>query len=258
VLRDGEVDLRLFRKQEEARDYSPAAVRLLAENALGKDIAWLQQELRSLASSAGTAPKPANFQVALSQLSLATAAKTAPKVSNTSAAPLAEQAREHILAHALKLTPVLPLTEARFRALCDAARKEFPALAFRVRELLKQIEELRAKIMADKKRYAGMENDVQRLVPPDLLACTPYAQLQHVSRYLRAIQVRAERAVLSPAKDDSKVTQIEDFDGWEEQVSEGSRETFRWMLEEYRVSVFAPELGTAQKVSAKRLEELWG
>ena len=30
---------------------------------------------------------------------------------------------------------------------------------------------------------------------------------------------------------------------------------FRWMLEEFKVSVFAQELGTAQPVSAKRLRE---
>ena len=32
---------------------------------------------------------------------------------------------------------------------------------------------------------------------------------------------------------------------------------FRWLLEEYRVSVFAQQLGTAQKTSAKRLSEAW-
>jgi ATP-dependent helicase HrpA len=259
ALRDGEVDLRLYRRQEEAIASSPAAVRHLAEEAVGRDIAWLQQELRGFASAAGKAAAPATFQAALSQLSLATAGQTGPasqKTSNTPPAPLADQAREHILAHALSLAPVLPLTEARFRALCDAARKEFPTLAYRVRELLKQIEELRGKVLNDKKRYPGLEQDVQRLVPPDLLATTPHAQLQHVPRYLRAIQVRAERAVLSPAKDDTKAAQIEDFDGWEQHVSPANRETFRWMLEEYRVSVFAPELGTAQKASAKRLEEL--
>ncbi len=34
-------------------------------------------------------------------------------------------------------------------------------------------------------------------------------------------------------------------------------ETYRWMLEEFRVSLFAQELGTAQSISAKRLEEQW-
>ncbi|MDT8321481.1 MAG: DUF3418 domain-containing protein, partial [Xanthomonadales bacterium] len=32
---------------------------------------------------------------------------------------------------------------------------------------------------------------------------------------------------------------------------------FRWLLEEYRVSLFAQRLGTAGKVSAKRLASAW-
>jgi ATP-dependent helicase HrpA len=32
---------------------------------------------------------------------------------------------------------------------------------------------------------------------------------------------------------------------------------YRWMLEEYRVSLFAQALGTREPVSAKRLRELW-
>ena len=32
---------------------------------------------------------------------------------------------------------------------------------------------------------------------------------------------------------------------------------FRWLVEEYRVQVFAQQLGTAEKVSKKRLEEAW-
>ena len=33
--------------------------------------------------------------------------------------------------------------------------------------------------------------------------------------------------------------------------------TYRWMLEEYRVSLFAQKLGTAMPISAKRLDRLW-
>ena len=32
---------------------------------------------------------------------------------------------------------------------------------------------------------------------------------------------------------------------------------YRWMLEEYRVSVFAQQLGTVAPVSPQRLEKLW-
>jgi len=256
AFREGEVDVRLFRKKEDVLKGSARAVRKLAEQALGKDIAWLQQELRSLSSAGTKQAKPASFQDALSRLSVGTPAKGAADEQAKPVATLADQAREHILAHALRLEPLAPLTEARFRAMCEAVRKEFPSLAYRVRDLLKQIEAARDKILAGSKRYPGLEADLQRLVPPDLLARTPHSQLQHVPRYLRAVEIRAERAALSPAKDEGKAAQVEDFDGWEQDVPPENRETFRWMLEEFRVSIFAPELGTAQKVSAKRLEEL--
>jgi ATP-dependent helicase HrpA len=32
---------------------------------------------------------------------------------------------------------------------------------------------------------------------------------------------------------------------------------FRWLLEEYRVSLFAQRLGTAGRVSEKRLAQAW-
>ena len=32
---------------------------------------------------------------------------------------------------------------------------------------------------------------------------------------------------------------------------------YRWMLEEYRISLFAQELGTAFRVSPRRLEDQW-
>ena len=33
---------------------------------------------------------------------------------------------------------------------------------------------------------------------------------------------------------------------------------FRWMLEEYRVSLWAQQLGTAMKISPQRLDRQWG
>jgi ATP-dependent helicase HrpA len=32
---------------------------------------------------------------------------------------------------------------------------------------------------------------------------------------------------------------------------------FRWMLEEFKISLFAPEIRTRFRISAKRLEEKW-
>ncbi|TDU80845.1 ATP-dependent helicase HrpA [Prosthecobacter fusiformis] len=250
VLRDGEVDLRLFKQPEEARKQTPAAVRKLAENLLGKDIAWLHKELRILDVKAAP-QKTLNFQSGLAALGSTPAA-------NAPAGNKADAACDHILAHALRLEPLLPLTQKRFIEMCERTRRDLPALTHRVRDLLKQTEELRQKILAFPKRYSGLEQDLARLLPPNLLSVTPHAQLQHLPRYLKTILLRAERAANNPAKDLEKAACINDFNGWEQEVSAANRETFRWLFEEYRVSIFAQELGTAQPVSVKRLEALLG
>ena len=47
----------------------------------------------------------------------------------------------------------------------------------------------------------------------------------------------------------------------EQQKRQGVRdpelETYRWMMEEFRVSFFAQQLGTVMTVSAKRLDKQW-
>jgi ATP-dependent RNA helicase HrpA len=245
AAREHEVDVRLYRTKEEAAQASPAAVRKLAEIALGKDIAWLWKELRGGSSR----PQPAGFHDALAQFSGGPAVKSAPE-------QLQQSAHEHILAHALKLEPLFPLTEQRFNALCDQVRRDLPALTHRVKTLAAQAQEQKQKLLALPRKYPGLEQDVNRLVPPDVLAATPHAQLPHLTRFLKAIQVRNERWIANASKDAAKLDFITDFNGWQTQVPKSKHETFRWMLEEYRVQVFAPELGTAQPVSVKRLEAL--
>jgi ATP-dependent helicase HrpA len=70
------------------------------------------------------------------------------------------------------------------------------------------------------------------------------------------MQIRAERAEVSPAKDAEKAKQLIPFAKWDARVPESNHEAFRWMLEEFRVSLFAQELGTAQPASAQRLKAL--
>jgi len=245
AVRDGEVDVRLFRKPEQAAAATPAGIRRLAEIVLSKDLVWLHRELRSL-TIPSAAKKPGSFQDALS----AVTAKTSPAALTSET--LQAAAREHLLAHTLRLEP--PLTAARFNEMTAAARRNWPALIATIREHIKTILDLRDKILSSPKRYAGMEQDAARLVPPDFLARTPHARLPHLARYLKAALVRAERAALQPAKDAEKAKQLAPF--FKADVPAENREAFRWLLEEFRVSIFAQELGTAAPVSAKRLEAL--
>jgi ATP-dependent helicase HrpA len=101
-----------------------------------------------------------------------------------------------------------------------------------------------------------MEADVERLAPANVPEHTPFRWLQHLPRYLKAIQIRAERAALKPAKDAEKAAQLLPYEGWQRRVASDKRENFRWLLEEFRVSLFAQELGTAESVSAARLNAL--
>jgi ATP-dependent helicase HrpA len=173
-----------------------------------------------------------------------------------STASLPDQAHEHILAHLLRLTPLFPLTEKRFQQLAETFRRDLPGVVHRTRTLHAQIHDQRSKLLALPKRYPGLEADLLRLVPSDLLSKTPHEQLQHLPRYLKAIQVRNERWMNNPAKDTDKQLLITDFANWPQEVPKANHEAFRWFFEEYRVQVFAQELGTSQPVSVKRLEAL--
>ena len=58
AVREGEVDVRLFRKREEAETASRAGVRRLAERVLERDLAWVRKELGSLLAKAGSGTAP--------------------------------------------------------------------------------------------------------------------------------------------------------------------------------------------------------
>ncbi|MFP4037310.1 MAG: ATP-dependent RNA helicase HrpA [Desulfobacteraceae bacterium] len=136
----------------------------------------------------------------------------------------------------------------------------------RVRALLHSIEAGRPPNPAAAELCAGIRRDLDRLVPPDFLERYPFERLRHLPRYLKAMEIRAERGSYDPEKDRKKAGIVREFkeelDRMESGISRGTSgekraalEEFRRMLEELRVSVFAPELSTAIKVSPKRLRK---
>lgn len=255
----GGVDIRLFRSAEEALRGTPTAVRWLAEQALARELAWLAREVKRIgAASPGKPVAARSLQEALSRAAVAAspASSKAPGGAVATDGSLADGVREHVLAHLLRLEPLHPLNAPRFEALCATVRGGLPGLTQRVLALTRQFLDERSRLLASSPRYPGLENDLARLFPAGFPAGVPHDQLAHFPRYLKAMQVRQDRWRVSPAKDAAKASLIAPFDGWEERVPPEVRPTFRWMLEEYRVQTFAQELGTAQPVSAKRLEAL--
>ena len=90
-------------------------------------------------------------------------------------------------------------------------------------------------------------------------------RLDHLPRYLKAAAIRAERGVLNLEKEQKKAKDLMKFvqhladlrTAVSPVTSDEKRksiEEFAWMIEEYKVSVFAQELKTPYPVSRKRLE----
>ncbi len=108
------------------------------------------------------------------------------------------------------------------------------------------------------------QQQLQRLLPKNFLAATPWAQLAHFPRYLKAIVLRLDKVRSDPARDAARLAELRPHEQryWRLLAERKGRadarmQELRWMLEELRVSFFAQELRTPQPVSLKRLEKLW-
>ncbi len=114
---------------------------------------------------------------------------------------------------------------------------------------------------------ADIREQLEHLLFKGFLAATPWAQLQHLPRYLRAIQRRLEKHAGNAERDARHLAAVralwQDYRArLEKHRKAGSTDPklaeFRWMIEELRVSLFAQELKTPYPVSVKRLQKVWG
>jgi ATP-dependent helicase HrpA len=111
---------------------------------------------------------------------------------------------------------------------------------------------------------ADCTQQLQRLMPKRFMALTPWPQLQHYARYLKAITLRLDKYRADPARDAARLAELKPQDQryWRlvaerKGVMDDRLQEFRWLLEELRVSFFAQELRTPQPVSIKRLDKAW-
>jgi ATP-dependent helicase HrpA len=104
------------------------------------------------------------------------------------------------------------------------------------------------------------------LVFPGFFGETPWGALQHVPRYLKALERRLAKYLERPERDQRHAAQVADL--WrryreriERNRAAGRHEpdlvAYRWLLEELKVSLFAQELRTPFPVSYKRVEKAW-
>ena len=109
-----------------------------------------------------------------------------------------------------------------------------------------------------------MREQLAHLVPSDFLLTTPPRWLPHVPRFLAAIEARLAKLLDAGLDRDSRgATSV--FPFWKAYLDRLSTPDagplspawveFRWLIEEYRVGLFAQQLGTSVKVSEKVMRE---
>lgn len=234
------VAIRLFRNRESALQKTRPALRLLTERHCERDLAWLRKDL-SILKEVGPLVVPFGDLEAFGH-----------------------DAYGHLKRHLLRLEPMHPLRQERFLQHCESVREGTRGLAYQLLDRVKPILEKRQELATRKKNYPGLLQDLRRLAPPDFLQRIEFADLDHLHRYLRGLEIRANRYQASPEKDARKLERLEPSLNRLTQLLRQPPELpgaarklnhLFWLLEEFRVSLFAQELGTARKVSDKIIEE---
>ncbi len=124
-----------------------------------------------------------------------------------------------------------------------------------IEQMLKSSETERYKLV-----YRDIRQQIERLLAPGFLSLVPLQWLAQYPRYLKAIEYRMEKLQGNIEKDEAAIREISSHSTRLFDLPDPERpclQHYRWMLEEYRVSLFAQPIGTSIPVSGKRLEKEW-
>ncbi len=159
---------------------------------------------------------------------------------------------------------------SRFQACLVAGRARLVPMAEQLIRLVTTIfvdhqkiaEEIRKDIPLHRASYEDLRSQMAGLVYPGFVAATPLVRLSHYPRYLKAALLRLDKMRDQPLRDRERLAEIAPWCArFQVIASPGSAdpnlEALRWMLEEWRVSLFAQELKATMPVSAKRIEKAW-
>ena len=180
--------------------------------------------------------------------------------------------REDLLLRMLASTFLegLPIIRSReaFELRVSERKKDLPEMSLRMGPVLQNVMvslvEIERKLQ--KIRAPAMIEDVRGqlglMIYSGFLIRTPWSQIREFPRYLAAVAYRIEKASHDSGRDARQQAEIRLFqDAFWDPLRKASafrvpeRESFRWSLEEFRVSLFAQQLKTAYPVSAKRMQE---
>ncbi len=245
LVDDGEsLALRVFADKEQAKAEHERGVRRCAEFALADKIKQARKQLP-------VSPKLGLLYAAIEN---------------------SERLREDIVSAALKALLQHDLSDIRDKTQFEArvqilSRDLFPEAVKNLtlaETILASYAQIKPKLESNLMGWATANLDdlkaqLRHLVHPGFLRETAAIGLKEFPRYLKAIALRAERALADPIKDQTRMLELKSFTDALNRAQEKGQmqdlawQQFRWDYEELRVQVFAQELGTQRSVSAKRL-----
>ncbi|MFT5836808.1 MAG: ATP-dependent helicase HrpA [Candidatus Azotimanducaceae bacterium] len=241
------IHLRLIPDRDQALRQTRQAWPELAEQSMGRDIAWIRRDLKELKK----------LGILLVQVGGYDAVK--------------DSAWAHLRRHLFSTDSLLPLHEVNFKKTLQHADKESKGIIIKLADNLRGVLEAReviVRLLEQKKTsqaiiYPGMRAQLEQIAPSDLLDHYEFDELPHIARYLKAMLRRAQRAKESIQRDIEKSQRVAPFEATLKALEALAKKAqtplvkpYRLLLEEFRVSIYAQELGTAQKVSEKRLEQI--
>ena len=112
----------------------------------------------------------------------------------------------------------------------------------------------------------NLREELEKLVPETFMDLYDTERLIHLIRYIKAMDFRARRALVNFEKDREKAKEVlvftkrlnkllQELSPAASAEKKVALEEYFWLIEEYKVSVFAQELKTPVRISKKRLEK---
>lgn len=193
------------------------------------------------------------------------------------------------------LPQTLPRSQKSYQAALEAGEKHLISEANRLgpqlARILKTYSDINARLrnLKHKTAKADISQQLNRLIYPGFIRQTPAKRLPDLERYLKAISLRLDKLERDPFKDQQRQQEITPWESKLQTALENTRQTahttaplnrsgshphdannpktlppqldakleaYFWLLEEYRIQIFAQELGTKEKVSEQRLAAL--
>lgn len=114
---------------------------------------------------------------------------------------------------------------------------------------------------------SDINEQLKQMFEPGVIVDLPLERLRQYSRFLKAVNVRLEKAPQNIKRDRLQIAEIEQH--WQRHQQRLEKfglihyqadplwQEYRWLIEEFRISLFAQTVGTLSPVSSKRLNKLW-